>query len=477
MTHKAKDCVERPRAKGAKLTGSDIAADEKVQEVALDYEGKHDRYNGYDASEYARVVERYDAVEALKAQRHKEKELERAFRREQKARARAAGGAVSDDSDDEGAAADAAAAAAGAGAAGGDDDDDDERLADAEAAEFGQVTRRVRTAGGGASSSVRNLRIREDTAKYLLNLDTASAHYDPKSRSMREDPTPHAQGERLFAGDNAYRRSGDAAAFHELHVHAWEAQLHGQALHAQAAPSAAEALFQTFKAKREALTGARREAVLSRYGDAASGAAPEGLLLGQSESYAEYDAAGRLLRGAEASVPRSRYPEDVLSGNHTAVWGSFWAAGEWGYACCRSHVRASYCTGAAGLAAAADAGARMAANVAAKEARDAAAEAAAADGSAAAAPPPAPPRKVNWGSDVPDDVALDPAKLAAALAAQAARDAAPHVTDERKRGYNSLRGAGEEVTEEEMEAWRLKRAREDDPQRAPGAGTDGYDYV
>ena len=36
----------------------------------------------------------------------------------------------------------------------------------------------------------RNLRIREDTAKYLLNLDVNSAYYDPKTRSMREDPLP-----------------------------------------------------------------------------------------------------------------------------------------------------------------------------------------------------------------------------------------------------------------------------------------------
>lgn len=48
----------------------------------------------------------------------------------------------------------------------------------------------MRTTGGGASGSVRNLRIREDTAKYLLNLDPDSAYYDPKSRSMREDPNP-----------------------------------------------------------------------------------------------------------------------------------------------------------------------------------------------------------------------------------------------------------------------------------------------
>lgn len=37
-------------------------------------------------------------------------------------------------------------------------------------------------------TTIRNLRIREDTAKYLLNLDLNSAHYDPKTRSMRGNP-------------------------------------------------------------------------------------------------------------------------------------------------------------------------------------------------------------------------------------------------------------------------------------------------
>lgn len=36
--------------------------------------------------------------------------------------------------------------------------------------------------------TVRNLRIREDTAKYLYNLNENSAHYDPKSRSMHGNP-------------------------------------------------------------------------------------------------------------------------------------------------------------------------------------------------------------------------------------------------------------------------------------------------
>lgn len=48
--------------------------------------------------------------------------------------------------------------------------------------------------------SCRNLRIREDTAKYLLNLDVNSAHYDPKTRSMREDPLPDADPNEKFYG-------------------------------------------------------------------------------------------------------------------------------------------------------------------------------------------------------------------------------------------------------------------------------------
>jgi pre-mRNA-processing factor SLU7 len=54
--------------------------------------------------------------------------------------------------------------------------------------------------------TVRNLRIREDTAKYLRNLDPNSAYYDPKTRSMRDNPLPGRNPEELpYAGDNYYR--------------------------------------------------------------------------------------------------------------------------------------------------------------------------------------------------------------------------------------------------------------------------------
>lgn len=53
----------------------------------------------------------------------------------------------------------------------------------------------------------RNLRIREDTANYLLNLDVNSAYYDPKTWSMREDPLPDADPNDKFYGVSTSRNN------------------------------------------------------------------------------------------------------------------------------------------------------------------------------------------------------------------------------------------------------------------------------
>lgn len=65
MSHKTKDCMERPRQKGAKWTNKHIAPDEKVEDIKLEtYEARRDRWNGYEASEYSRIMDRYS--EALR---------------------------------------------------------------------------------------------------------------------------------------------------------------------------------------------------------------------------------------------------------------------------------------------------------------------------------------------------------------------------------------------------------------------------
>ena len=52
----------------------------------------------------------------------------------------------------------------------------------------------------------------------------------------------------------------------------------------------AEALFQQFKSKKEALQGKSAASVVAKYGNAAAPPSDEALLLGQSENYVEYNA-------------------------------------------------------------------------------------------------------------------------------------------------------------------------------------------
>lgn len=223
VSHSAKACVDRPRIKGAKWTNMYIAPDEKIETFELDYEGKRDRWNGYDTSNYARVIERYDAKEEARRKFLKEQQLNKLEEGQDK-------------NDGEREVSDA------------DKDDlkvDEAKVDESRQMDFAKVDKRVRTKSGGSTGTVRNLRIREDTGKYLLNLDVNSAHYDPKTRSMREDLLPDADpNEKFYLGDNQYRMSGQALELKQLNVHAWEAFDKGQDMHMQAAPSQAELLNQ-----------------------------------------------------------------------------------------------------------------------------------------------------------------------------------------------------------------------------------------
>lgn len=143
--HKRKDCFERPRKVLAKFSQSQIACDDVQQpNLSLDYDGKRDRWAGYDPSEHREIVEEYQKIEEAK------KEL-----RAEKLNA----GEIDDQ----------------------DSDKDEDKYVDEIDMPGTKVDSKQRI-------TVRNLRIREDTAKYLRNLDPNSAYYDPKTRSMRDNP-------------------------------------------------------------------------------------------------------------------------------------------------------------------------------------------------------------------------------------------------------------------------------------------------
>ncbi|EEH23574.1 hypothetical protein PABG_05785 [Paracoccidioides brasiliensis Pb03] len=323
MSHKMKDCLSRPRKLGAKWTGKDIQPDEEIQNVDLDWDAKRDRWNGYDASEYRNVVEEYEELEALKR-----KAKERARKESLLA------GETDDDDDD-------------------DDDDEEEEGGKEKVATGAEEARYAEESDMGRqqSTATRNLRIREDTAKYLLNLDLDSARYDPKTRRMVDMGAQSDQAAALVAEENFIRASGDAAEFERAQRYAWESQERGDKdrQHIQANPTSGEYTRRKREEEAEQKYRAQRQALLEKYGGEKylQPAPLRDAAVIENERFVEYDETGAI-KGAPKKVAKSRYAEDVYINNHTSVWGSWWSNFVWGYACCHSTVKNSYCTGEEG---------------------------------------------------------------------------------------------------------------------------------
>lgn len=299
MTHKTKECLSRPRKHGAKWTGKDIQADELIQDVDLGWDAKRDRWNGYDPTQYHEVVKEYEELEKLK---------------------QSSGGGKEGDQED--------------------DDLSEEKKEEARYAEESDMGRQQSTA-------TRNLRIREDTAKYLLNLDLDSAKYDPKTRRMVDKGAQEDQAAEVVAEENFVRSSGDAAEFEKAQRYAWEMQEVGNAkIHLQANPTSGEVARKKTQTESETKRQAQRKALLEKYGGEEH-LAPTPLrdaMVVENEKFVEYDETGAI-KGAPKKAVKSKYPEDVINNNHSTVFGSWWHDFQWGYACCFSTVKNSYCTG------------------------------------------------------------------------------------------------------------------------------------
>ena len=297
MTHKTKECLSRPRKQGAKWTGKDIQADEVLQDVALGWDAKRDRWNGYDATEYRQVVEEFEEVEKLK---------------------RDAKGEV----------------------------ENDEETQDGKAENEGVRYAEESDMGRHQSTATRNLRIREDTAKYLLNLDLDSAKYDPKSRRMVDKGAEADQAAAVVAEEDFVRSSGDAAEFQQAQRYAWEASERGVKQHLQANPTSGEVMRKKEMAESDAKRKEQRNALLAKYGgeEHLQPTPLRDTMVLENEKFVEYDEMGAI-KGAPKKAAKSKYAEDIHLNNHISVWGSWWHNFEWGYACCFSTVKNSYCTG------------------------------------------------------------------------------------------------------------------------------------
>ncbi|KAK5087633.1 mRNA splicing protein [Exophiala xenobiotica] len=341
MTHKTKECLSRPRKQGAKWTGRNIQADEVVEDVKLGWDAKRDRWNGYDVRQYDSVIKDYEEMEGLR-------------------KVAASKSPLPDGEGEQ-----------------GDVDVDVDGDHYAEETDMGR----------NQPTSTRQLRLREDTAKYLLDLNLDSAKYDPKTRSMdttaqslNSNPNPNSNSASADLASEGFIRPShdprsDAAAFERAQRYAWETQEKpitanaptpaaqigtndapsgGSKVHLEANPTASAL------AHKQALTAAtakkaqQKSYLLDKYGDTSTLTTKKPLTATSTSAYVTYDpATGREIDQATGKpmlkpVARSKYPEDIHPGNHTSVFGSYWRDGQWGYTCCHSFVKNSYCTGEEG---------------------------------------------------------------------------------------------------------------------------------
>ena len=244
------------------------------------------------------------------------------------------------------------------------DSEDSDKLAeeDADAQNATFVTKDAKS-----RTEVRNLRQREDTAKYLRNLDPTSAHYDGKARIMKENPTPNLpESDQLFKGDNFVKFTGDALSVmkHEAFmINANDALKNnptepasaqqqyanappqapaaptGSEVNAVAMPSQIAMLYRQHENKRTDMQSTNLQSLLNKYGGESHMSLPEHLKAA-SKVEPEYN-------GVETNHDteltgltgiQTRYNENVHLGNHTSVWGSWFCTVEkkWGYRCCKS---------------------------------------------------------------------------------------------------------------------------------------------
>ena len=315
MGHKKKDCLEKPRKVGAKYTGKDIQADRIIRDVKLGYEAKRDVYQTYDPKQYQEVIEEYNLIEEARRQLQLQE--------------------------------------AGAGKNGDQQllKENGEGNGDA-VNEYEHGFKYAEESDIGRATTKQSIRIREDTAKYLLNLDSDSAKYNPKKRALVDPGAIADKSAQLFAEESFMRASGEAAEFEQAQRYAWEAQEKSgdTTLHLQANPTAGEVLRKKETEEREAKRRKRAEILASQYGEQVDVPdALKGVAITESETYVEYDEAG-LIKGAPRKAAKSKYAEDVMVNNHTSVWSSWWSEFKWGYACCHSFLKNSYCTGDTGKA-------------------------------------------------------------------------------------------------------------------------------
>jgi len=180
------------------------------------------------------------------------------------------------------------------------------------------------------TATSKSLHIGDDYSKYLLSLKENSAYYDPKSRSMRENPVPNSG--LVFRGENALRQSGDALSLLEIESFIKEANQKNQQLNLNnvAMPTQAEKFYEYYKEKKENFKSDQLKKILDKYGGKEHLELPESI---KNEFKAD-----------EEYMQKTDIEEEHVE--HSTEFGSFFHEGLGkGYKCCLSFDKDSSCGG------------------------------------------------------------------------------------------------------------------------------------
>lgn len=391
LGHTPKDCLDRPRKEGARWTGRDIRPDEvRDGKDESNWDSKRDQYATYDPEEYSRVVDEFDRMEKLRRGTNSTTIATTTTTTTKEEEATETTGDGTAD------------AGSGDGVRYEEETDMGRnqptstrnlriredvapylRSLDPDSARYDPKTRRMLDSGALA----------DDAAELVAEQGfmRASGHREEFERAQRLAWEIQEGGAAAGVLGGGGATAGAGAGRPGAHVGAT-----GDRIHLQANPTHAQMLIANRDKEAAERSEKRKRELLAEYGggehftkpliagggggDAADGVnggagaagngtatktAPRALpTVIETETFVEYDpdtGFPKTKDGADDDAgagagdrarPRrkSKYPEDVMINNHTSVWGSWWHNFRWGFKCCYSTVKNSYCTGPAGRA-------------------------------------------------------------------------------------------------------------------------------
>lgn len=297
MTHDKSQCLEKPQKKRIDRENLELDdAGKGRRNESLDYDGKRDRWYGYDVNEYDGYVKKWEAKKPEVADT-------RDFDTDEEIELKELG--LCDEED---------------------------------LKELKSLKKKSNNLEPGEVEKV--VRLREDRAVYLQDVRSESINYDPKSRKVR-DKTVMDDTKNQFVK----HLTGDAEEFEASKQFAWDDTKRGVDVDNYVSnPTLADRKMRTQSKEKELKSSSLKKKLLGVYGDKtisgdSSSEQRNAVTIDDSTSHCDDN--------DDDDVKRSKYAEDVYINNHTSVWGSFYEkneqGGSWGYKCCKSTVKDSLC--------------------------------------------------------------------------------------------------------------------------------------